>query len=694
MALFVTERPAVRGGAHLTAMTQPDLPAHLSVDVAVTRARQLREMRRFTEAENLLRSALIPTRSGRAALWLELGTGQAAHERHAEAADSFQQALKLDPKLVAAHVARAQSLRSLGRGDDATAHFDAAARLEPQVAQHRLLALLHRGTMLEAAGRTTEAMAVFEQATEQFPDSADAWSVLGVVEAHLRSPEEAQSSLAKALSIDPNRIEVMERFARTQLDLKQYEEAGIVFEEMFRKEPTRPLLASWLLHVKYLMGDWLNLERLQARIQTQLQAGELAAEPFGLQGWCADPALLRSAAVAQTARAHPYRPQYLSPPVIGRGPKIRLGYLAGEFREQATSVLLTEVLERHDRGQFEVFAFDTGWDDASPRRRRIEAACQMRSIRGMSDLNAARMVRDHGIDILLNLNGFFGLARTGVFSMRPAAIQVNYLGFPGTVGAPYIDYIVADRTVIPEAERPHYVEKVVYLPDSYQPNDSTRAISEWPRTRSEAGLPDDAFVFCCLNNAYKIVPAVFDVWMRLLQRVPGSVLLLFGDKPYQQANLRHEAQQRGVAADRILFASHWRNEEHLRRLQLCDLFLDTWPYNAHTTGSDALWAGLPVLTLTGRSFPSRVGASLLQSAGLPELITNSLTEYEALATRLALEPDLLVSIRGRLKPRNHSAVLYDTATYTRHLESAFTTMVERARRGEPADSFDVQPQRL
>jgi predicted O-linked N-acetylglucosamine transferase (SPINDLY family) len=375
--------------------------------------------------------------------------------------------------------------------------------------------------------------------------------------------------------------------------------------------------------------------------------------------------------------------------VVGHGPKIRIGYLAGEFREQATSVLLTEVLERHDRERFEVFAFDTGWDDASPRRRRIEAACQMRSIRGLSDLDAARMVREHGIDILVNLNGYFGLARTGVFSMRPAPIQVNYLGFPGTVGAPYLDYIIADRTVIPEAERRHYVEQVVYLPDSYQPNDGTRPISQWPHTRAEAGLPDDAFVFCCLNNAYKIVPAVFDVWMRLLQRVPGSVLLLLGDKPYQQANLRHEAQQRGVAAERILFAAHWSNEEHLRRLQLCDLFLDTWPYNAHTTGSDALWAGLPVLTLTGRSFPSRVGASLLRAVGMPELITDDLAHYEALALRLALEPGLLSDVRARLAAQRRSAALYDAPRYTHHLETAFLTMAQQARQGLAPESFGV-----
>jgi len=269
---------------------------------------------------------------------------------------------------------------------------------------------------------------------------------------------------------------------------------------------------------------------------------------------------------------------------------------------------------------------------------------------------------------------------------------VNYLGFPGTIGAPCIDYIVADSTVIPPAEQAHYVEQVVYLPHSYQPNDSTRAVALQPALRAEAGLPEDAFVFCCLNNAYKILPPVFDVWMRLLRQVPGSVLLLYGDKPELQANLRFEAEQRGVQAQRILFAPPWRNDMHLRRLQLCDLFLDTWPYNAHTTGSDALWAGLPLLTCNGRSFPSRVGASLLQAVGLPELITHDLPSYEALALRLATEPGLLTGLRVRLRAQARSSPLYATARYTLNLEAAYLQMVARARAGLAPEGFAVPAQ--
>ena len=623
------------------------------------------------------------------------GRALAAQGQHAAAAECYELGLSQGQAAAAAgataqlHVDLAQSLRSLGRGDEATRHFERAVALQPQHAHWRLLALLHRGLMLEEQGRTQEAMALFEQATVSFPDAADAWAVLGVVQSHLAEPDAAQRSLARALQLMPGRIEVMERFARTLVDTKSYEEAALVYEQMLRLEPGRPLLASWLLHVKYLMGDWLNIHKLQAQVLASLQGGGHAAEPFGLQGWCADPALLRAAAVAQANNTHPPRPQFLPPPVLGKGPRVRIGYVAGEFREQATAMLLAEVLERHDPKRFEVYAFDTGWDDGSPRRQRINAACRTVPLRGLSDLQAAQRVREHGVDILVNLNGYFGLARTGIFSMRPAPLQVNYLGFPGTIGAPYIDYIVADTTVITAEEQQHYVEQVVHLPHSYQPNDSTRPVALQPAHRADAGLPEEGFVFCCLNNAYKILPAVFDVWMRLVRQVPDSVLLLYGEKPELQANLRFEAQQRGVEPQRILFAPPWNNDHHLRRLHLCDLFLDTWPYNAHTTGSDALWAGLPVLTCTGRSFASRVGASLLQAVGLPELITHDLSSYEAMALRLATEPGLLQGLRQRLRSQARLSPLYDTPLYTRHLEAAYLQMVARARAGLAPQGFAV-----
>ena len=302
-------------------------------------------------------------------------------------------------------------------------------------------------------------------------------------------------------------------------------------------------------------------------------------------------------------------------------PRIRVGYVSGEFRHQATSILMAELFELHDRGRFELFAFDNGMDDGSEIRRRVVAAFdEMVDISRLPDAAAAAAIRARRVDILVDLNGYFGRARQGIFALRPCPIQVNYLGFPGTIGVDYVDYIIADPIVIPPEHRPFYTEKVVHLPETYQVNDRKRRIAERTPTRGEVGLPEAGFVFCCFNNNYKITPTVFDVWMRLLGQVAGSVLWLLEDNPTAARNLRREAQARGIAPERLVFAPRVRLDEHLARHRLADLFLDTLPCNAHTTASDALWAGLPILTALGSAFPGRVAASLLYAAGLPELV--------------------------------------------------------------------------
>lgn len=624
-----------------------------------------------------------------------LGRLLALTARHGDAERHLAEAVRLHPRDAAAHVELAQSLRSLGRGEDAAVLFERAAALEPGNPHYRLLVLLNQGTVLDGQGRTDEAVAMFERAAGEFPQSADAWAALGFVQAHLRSPAEAAVSLARALQLDPKRRDVQERLAEVLQDDRRYEDAAILFEQLMKDEPQRPLVPGRLLHDKMLMADWVSLGPLVQRVETQLLEGRLSTEPFGLQGYCTSPEILRQGARLYAAERFPDRREMLGPaPGPGsarsdaRG-RIRLGYLAGEFRNQATSVLLTEVLELHDRARFEVICFDNGWDDGSSLRKRIEACCEIVPIRGTPNLPAARAIRERGIDILVNLNGFFGLARSPIFAFRPAPVQVNYLGFPGTLGMPYMDYLIADRTVIPETEKRWYDEQIVYLPDCYQPNDRQRLVGTEPATRGTIGLPEDAFVFCCMNNVYKVVPSVFDVWARLLARVPGSVLLLYTEDEVARVNLRHEAGLRGVDPGRLHFGTPLRNENHLRRLQLCDLFLDSWPYNAHTTGSDALWAGLPLLTVTGRTFPSRVGASLLKAAGLPELVTDSLHDYEELAVRLATEPGLLAGLRQNLAAQRSSCALYDTPRYVRHLERAYATMAERSRAGLAPEGFGV-----
>jgi predicted O-linked N-acetylglucosamine transferase (SPINDLY family) len=351
---------------------------------------------------------------------------------------------------------------------------------------------------------------------------------------------------------------------------------------------------------------------------------------------------------------------------------------------------MTRVWELHDKSKFEIFAFDNGQSDGSDYRQRIiKAFNNVFDISELSDFDSAKLIQHNEIDILVNLNGFFGLPRQGIFSYKPAPIQVNYLGFPGTIGINYMDYIIADKVVIPEESKKYYLERLAYLPNSYQANDDQRKISDRRFSREQLGLPEDGFVFASFNNNYKITPDTFDSWMNILSNVPRSVLWLLADNPMAKDNLIKEAVARGVASSRLVFAERLPLSEHLARHDLAGLFLDTLPYNAHTTASDALWAGLPVLTLSGSTFPGRVAASLLNAVGLPELITKNQEEYEALAIELALNPKKIAEIKLKLSNNRLTTALFDTPRFTKNLEAAFIKMHERHQAGLKPDHILV-----
>ena len=375
-----------------------------------------------------------------------------------------------------------------------------------------------------------------------------------------------------------------------------------------------------------------------------------------------------------------------------RSDKIRLGYYSADFHNHATAYLMAELFERHDKNQFELFAFSFGPAQNDAMRKRLSAAFdQFIDVRNPSDKAIAQLSRQLEIDIAVDLKGYTQNARSGIFAYRAAPIQASYLGYPGTMGTHTIDYLIADKTLIPQASQPYYAEKIVYLPHSYQVNDRQRAIAAITPTRASLGLPDKGFVFCCFNNNFKILPATFDIWMRILKQIENSVLWLFEDNPSAARNLRHEAQTRGVAADRLIFAPRMPLPEHLARHRAADLFLDTLPYNAHTTASDALWAGLPVLTCMGEAFASRVAASLLNAIDLPELITTTAQAYEALAVSLAMNPARLQHIKYKLAHNQLTTPLFNTAIFTRHLENAYTQMIERYHADVPLDHIHVQP---
>jgi predicted O-linked N-acetylglucosamine transferase (SPINDLY family) len=346
----------------------------------------------------------------------------------------------------------------------------------------------------------------------------------------------------------------------------------------------------------------------------------------------------------------------------------------------------------HDRSRFEITAFAFGPRPIDPMRARLQSAFdRFIDVRDQSDIDVAMLARSLGVDIAVDLNGYTEFSRTTIFALRAAPIQINYLGYPGTMGAEYMDYLIADHVVLPEAQQRHYTERIIYLPDSYLPHDATRRVAATEFTREDLGLPSDGFVFCCFNNSYKITPSVFSCWMRILRRTDKGVIWLAGSDPATARNLRREAEQRGVRADRLVFSSRIASPaDHLARLRCADLLLDTLPYNAHASATDALWAGLPLITLCGESFAARVAASLLTAVGLPELITSTERQYEDLAVDLAANPQLLRDIKDKLTRSRSSAPLFDARSFAAHLESAYERILERHRSGLPPAHIDVR----
>jgi predicted O-linked N-acetylglucosamine transferase (SPINDLY family) len=418
----------------------------------------------------------------------------------------------------------------------------------------------------------------------------------------------------------------------------------------------------------------------------KLTAGQPVATPFSVLTLIDSPRLQQCAAESWVARNCP--PRWTLPPLPRRqrAERLRIGYYSADFYHHATTVLAEDLFGRHDRQRFEIVGLRFGRHRADEVTQRLATAFdRFIDVHERSDIDVARLSRELGIDIAVDLKGMTEQHRLGIFAHRAAPVQVNYLGFPGTSGASYMDYIIADRMLIPERYRDCYGEKVVYLPNSYQINGRGRAIAATAPTREQIGLPAQGFVFCCFNNVYKITPAVFDVWMSVLRRVAGSVLWLMEGGADAATRLREAAEARGVGGERLVFAERLPTAQHLARHRLADLFIDTLPCNAHTTASDALWAGLPLVTCAGESFASRVASSLLHTVGLPELIARNLTQYESLIVRLANEPVRLAALRERLERNRLQGPLFDLDRYVQGLESAYQMMYERHQSGQPPE---------
>ena len=588
--------------------------------------------------------------------------------RHAEALTQYDQALALRSNFFEALYNRGNLLLEINRAAEALADFDRVAAVRPDVPG----VWNNRGSALRGLRRHGEALASYERAVALAPGHINALTNRAIALFDLRRLDLALGAADAALAVQKGFAEALYVKGNILRDLGRLVEAQACYQQVMTVAPGHALALNGLAQVTAGLCDWEAMTALTPRLASDISGGRSLIQPFVMMGYSEDAALLRRCAENYVHHVAPRQP-----PVSGKSyghDRIRLAYLSADFHQHPTAQLMAELFERHDRSRFEVSAFAFGPDDNSAMRKRLAAAFEhFQDVRGLSDSEVAKLLREREIDIAVDLNGHTHEARPGIFSHHPAPVQVNYLVYPGTTGASFMDYVLADRIVLPLDQQPHFSEKIVHLPGCYQANDATRVLPAAP-SRAEAGLPSDAFVFCCFNNSWKIAAPVFDIWMRLLQQLPGSVLWLL-DSPAAD-NLCAQAEARGVDAARLVFAPRADPDAHLARHQLADLFLDTLPYNAHTTCSDALWAGLPVITCYGKAFHGRVAASLLKAIDMPELVATRPEDYEALALELAQSPALLKATREKLIRNRCTTALYDSEAFRKNIEAAYEAMIK------------------
>lgn len=692
---------------------------------------------------------VVRAEPGLAYAWSNRGTALSDLKRYAEALDSYDQAIRLDPDLADAHANRGNALLRLGRCDAAMAACEAALRLLPGnalafnirgnaemalerfddalISYDRALALApgyaealgnrggalmnlkrfaeaiascdqalailpdvaethnNRGSALLGLERFAEALAEFDRAVALAPGMAEAHSNRGNALQGLDRVGEAVVCYDNALAIDPAYARAWSNRGNALQRLDRLEDAVASYRRTLELKPDMPWVPGLLAHYRMQLADWEGFDDSLER----LRSGEKTATPFMLQSLIDDPALHRRA--AEDFLNERYLPSQDAVPLAmpPAHDRIRLAYVSSDFGDHPVTHLMAGVLEHHNRARFEVWAISLkGEGDAVWRGRVVSAVDHFVDVSGKTDAEVTALMRDLEIDIAVDLNGYTKDCRTLIFAGRAAPVQVNYIGFLGTMAAHYIDYVMADATVLPFEAAADYTEKIVHLP-VFQANDDKPVDGVSAPSRQAAGLPKDGFVFCCFNMVYKITPDVFAGWMRILKRVPGSVLWLYAKSETAQANLKAEARKRGVDPARIVVAARLPLAEHLTRQKCADLFLDTHPYNAGATASTALKAGLPVVTRLGRSYASRMGASLVTAVGVPELIAATPEAYEDLAVALAIDPVRLAAIREKLAAGVATASLFDTARATRHMESAYIAMHQRYRDGLPPDHISL-----
>ena len=674
---------------------------------------------RLDQAASAYREA-IALRPAYAEAQFNLGT--VLHRMHElEAAEAaYRRTISLDPAVAIVHNNLGTVLKDQGRLDAALAAFDDAIRLNPDYAEAfynsatvlqqqeraeealaayaRAIALRkdypdainNAGIVLQELGRAGEAIELYRRLLEQTPAHADACNNIGTALLAEGRADEARVAFEQALTHKPDFPEAFYNLGNVCRERGDLTGAIAAYRNALRLRPEYADAFSQLVYHRAQACDWDNHEADQQALVEMVRRG-VRVPPFYL---LSTPASASGQLLCARQWIRPVRPPpkdvFDHRPVAGRQ-RIRLGYLSGDFHQHATAQLMAELFEQHDRARFEVLAYSYGPVDDSPMRARLASAFdRMVDIGALSHREAARTIHADEVDILIDLKGYTHHARPAISAYRPAPVQVSYLGYPATMGADFIDYIIVDPFVVPPNQQPFFSERLVHLPGSYQVNDRKREVAGAGPSRRDWGLPADALVFCSFNNSYKISPAIFDIWMRLLRLVPGSVLWLLETNDLVKDNLRLEAGKRGVEAGRLIFAPVVSPAEHLGRHRHADLFLDTLPCNAHTTASDALWAGLPVLTCSGDTFAGRVAGSLLMATGMPELVTGSLDDYEGTALALARDPQRLRTLRNKLEKNRDTAALFDLPRSTANIEAAYARMWQTWSSGQEPAAFSIE----
>lgn len=615
------------------------------------RGRLLHQLGRFEAALSSFDTAILQGHDTVEAQFLRAASLQSSREP-ALAAQGYARVIERDPLHLAALNNRGVVLQEIRQFDAAIESYHRSLALEPKQAQ----TYCNRGAALAELGRFEAAIADFDQAIALAPEHA-----------------EAHNNRASALR-------ECHRLDEALVDYLRARELGF----------SPDWLDGAIAGLRGQLCDWQSRQADLQRLVEKIRQGRTAITPFAFLPFVDSLPLQRQAAESWVAQECQPRDRLGAIDRIPHGEKIRIGYFSGDFFEHATTQLAVRLFESHDRSRFEIIGFSFGPPIHDAMHHRVRAAFdQFFDVQSMGDAQVALLARELKLDIAVDLKGFTRDSRPSIFAHRAATVQVSYLGYPGTTGAPFIDYLIADATLIPDDSLDGYSEKIAFLPDSYQVNDALRPISDRAWSRQESGLPAEGFVFCCFNNNYKISPESFDCWMRILAKVPGSVLWLLEDHPSAASNLRREARARGVDADRLIFAGRVPASDHLARHRLADLCLDTVCYNAHTTASDALWAGVPILTCIGSAFAARVAASLLVALDMPELITTTMQQFESHAIELALHVEGLARLKKKLLRHRDNAPLFKTEHFTRHLEDAFEQMVDRDRAALAPDHIRV-----